>query len=376
MNAIEIEYELNGDAPYYWDTETNWSGGALPASTDMVTINNAALKTSPLIVKSGTSAVASNLVADVGTIVVEQNAALTARKGNAGGITLAKTANAVSVVTNNGTVTAYNLDFGSKTAAELARFDNFGTLNVVNAMRLQLDGGAPSIFYNHAGATLRKTGGNEYSFYLGHGATSGGYSMLVNEGDIFDNTTEIWAGLHSLAKCDIVINQSGRFFTEKSIVLGCVSGTLCVLTLNDNGYCSGNAQWVLGGRTKAAKNTNAEGRIILNDFSILAASNTVYAGYGENGRGIIALNDSSKMTSTKAVYLGYGESATGTLAMGGQGSFTTSANLNIGYGADATGSLTLTNSSTAEVKGHAYMGLSAGATGNMTLSDSAAVRIR
>lgn len=244
-------------------------------------------------------------------------------------------------------------------------------------MRLQLDGGTPSIFHNHAGATLRKTGGNEYTFYLGHTSSAGGYSTLINEGDIFDNTTEIWAGLHSSAKCDIIINQSGRFFTEKSIVLGCVANTLCVLTINDNGYCSGNARWILGGRAAAtSNNNNAEGRIVMNDSSTLAVSNSLYAGYGTDGRGFITLNDSAKMTSNSSLHLGYGSGATGTITMGGNSSFSTSGEFNLGYNAGATGSLTLTNSATAEIGGKAYIGRGASTTGNMTLADSAIVTMK
>ena len=374
--AANVTYQLNGSAPYYWATDTNWSGGALPTTDDNVTISQTALKTNPLFVRPGDNAVSSNLVIGNGTLYVEANASLTAKKGEAGGITIAKDASTVGAITNYGTITAYNFDFGSKTKANLARFDNFGTLNVERALRLQLDGGTPSIFYNHAGATLRKTGGNHYTFYLGHTSSAGGYSTLINEGDIFDNTDEIWAGLHSSAKCDIIINKSGRFFTEKSIVLGCVANTLGVLTMNDHGYCSGKAQWVLGGRTKAAAGDNATGQIVMNDNSTLAASNTMFVGHCQNGRGFITLNDSAKITSTSAFYLGYGTSAAGTMTMGGNSSFSNSGEFNLGYNAGVTGSLTLTNSATAEVGGKAYIGRGASATGNMTLADSAMVTFK
>ena len=374
-NAANMSYTPSGTPPYLWSNATAW-GGALPTADDNATVSQTALKTNPLFVRPGDNAVSSNLVIGNGTIYVEPEASLTVKKGASGGITIANAKNTVGVITNYGTITAYNFDFGSKTKANLARFDNFGTLNVERAVRLQLDGGTPSIFHNHEGATLRKTGGNEYTFYLGHTSSAGGYSTLINEGDIFDNTTEIWAGLNSSAKCDIIINKSGRFFTEKSIVLGCVANTLCVLTMNDHGYCSGKAQWVLGGRTKAAAGDNATGQIVMNDNSTLAASNTMYVGYCQNGRGFITLNDSAKMTSTSAFHLGYGASATGTMTMGGDSSFSNSGEFNLGYGSGATGSLTLTNSATAEVGGKAYIGRGSNATGNMTLADSAMVTFK
>ena len=401
VTGADFSYTPQGSAPYYWSDTAAW-GGTLPTDDDSATVSQTALLANPLFVRPGDNAVSSNLFLGNGTLYVEPSASLTVKKGAAGGITIANSSSTVGVITNYGTITAYNFDFGSKTKANLARFDNFGTLNVERALRLQLDGGTPSIFHNHAGATLRKTGGNEYTFYLGHTSSRGGYSTLINEGDIFDNTTEIWAGLNSSAKCDIIINQSGRFFTEKSIVLGCVANTLCVLTMNDHGYCSGKAQWVLGGRTKAAAGDNATGQIIMNDNSTLAASNTMFVGHCQNGRGFITLNDSAKMTSTSAFHLGYGASATGTMTMGGDSSFSNSGEFNIGYGASATGtmtmggnssftnsgefnlgynagatgSLTLTNSATAEVGGKAYIGRVTGSTGNMTLADSAMVTFK
>ena len=401
--AANVSYQLNGPAPYYWATDTNWSGGALPTTDDNVTISQTALKTSPLTVQSGDNAVASNMCVDVGTLYVEQGATLTTKKGNAGGMSLAKTANASGVVTNYGTITTYNCDLGTYSASKgtLAQFDNFGTLTIENAFRLQVKG-TPSLFYNHAGATVNKTGGTRYTFYLGvDGNSADKLCRIINEGDFFDNTEEIWMGLSSktYSQNEIIVRGNGRFFAAKNVALGLGTGSIGIITLSDNGYLSGNAAWHVGGSSLDTRYTGAEGRIILNDSSTFAASNAVYVGRREKCIGTIILNDSSKMiVPTKAIYVGNGvssigsiemngdsslelgsglmylgsaSSSTGTVTMGSSSSLKLGSALRIGHVSNSVGIMTLTNSATAVIKDNVQIGYGANSSGTLTLTNSA-----
>ena len=400
--AANVSYTPQGSAPYYWSNAAAW-GGTLPTTEDAATISQAGLKTSPLIVQSGESAVSSNLCVDIGTLHVEHGATLTAKKGKAGGMSLAKSGSAMGVVTNYGSITAYNLDLGTYSASKgtLAQFDNFGTLTVENALRMQIKG-TPSLFYNHAGATVRKTGGNEYTFYFGvDGNSANKFNGIINEGDFFDNTGEIWMGLSSkvYSQNEIIVRGNGRFFAGQHVALGLSNGSLGIITLSDNGYLSGNAEWHVGGSSKDKRYTGAEGRIILNDSSIFAASNAVYLGQREKCIGSLTLNDSSKMiVPTKAIYAGNGVSSFGTITMGGNssielgtgsmylgcassftGTVTMGSNsslklgyaLRIGHAASAVGIMTMTNSAATVVKDNVQIGYGSNSTGMLTLTNSA-----
>ena len=430
--GASLSYTPQGSAPYYWSDAAAW-GGTEPTNDDNATISSATFTTSPLTVQGESSANASNLYVDIGTLYVAPNATLTAKKGAAGGISIAKSKNATGVVTNYGSVTAYNLDLGTYSSSKgtLAQFDNFGTLTIENCLRMQILG-TPSLFYNHAGATVRKTGGNEYTFYFGVGGNSANkFNGIINEGDFFDNTLEIWMGLSSKAHSqnEIIVRGNGRFFAEQHVALGLGNSSLGIITLSDNGFLSGNAEWHLGGSYRDKRYTGAEGRIILNDSSIFAASNAVYLGQRENCIGLLSLNDSSKMiVPTKAIYAGNGVSSTGTITMAGNSrlefgtgslylgcasnaigtvimgdnsnlklgyalrighadnsvgimTLTNSAtavirdNVQIGYGSNSTGTLTLTNSATMDMQYYVYLGVNAGAKGIISLTGDAALYV-
>ena len=249
--AANVSYAPQGSAPYYWSNTAAW-GGELPTSADDATINSATLKTSPLTIQGGTSAAGGFVHVDNGTLYVEPNATLTAKNSanSDGGIFLAMSANSTGVVTNYGSITTRTLDLGEYATSKgtLARFDNFGSLTIEQKFRFQMDG-TPSIFHNHAGATVRKTGGDGWTFYFGYKGQTGSCSTLINEGDFFDNTYEIWMGLtaRNYSQNDIIVNGNGRFFAEKNVAIGVYANSLATITLNDNGYlfrqCHVEAWW-------------------------------------------------------------------------------------------------------------------------------------
>ena len=261
----------------------------------------------------------------------------------------AQTASGTAVITNYGTITAYNLDLGtySQSRGLLAQFDNFGTLTLANALRLQVKG-TPSLFYNHAGATVRKTGGNQYTFYFGvDGNSANRACKIINEGDFFDNTTEIWMGLTSrtYSENEIIVQGNGRFFADKKVAVGFMTDSIATITLNDNGYLSGKATWHLGGSDVDSRAfPRAEGHIILNDNSFFMASNSVYVGRRADCIGLIALNDSSKMITARNVPVQFG------------------------FAANSVGTLTLTNSAVADFGYYVYVGSGTAARGFVSLA--------
>ncbi|MBR2839185.1 MAG: hypothetical protein IKE55_10405 [Kiritimatiellae bacterium] len=298
-----------------------------------------------------------------------------------GNMSIATTSGATGVVTNRGTMTVKDLDLGMYGGGKgaLAQFDNFGTLTVANCLRMQIVG-TPSVFYNHAGATVRKTGGSEYSFYFGVGGT-GTYSTLINEGDFFDNSKETWMGQSTAAnsKNDLIIRGNGRFFAAQNFAIGHVAGSLGTITLNDNGLLSGSATYRLGGSWQNASN-NAEGRIVLNDNSHFAVSNNLFVGCTQTSKGSIALNDSAKMTMVNSeMHLAYGVSTTGSMTMGGNSRLvheTSSKNFLFGRGERSSGSMTLGDSASALIKSYAYVGSGNYSVGNLTLTNSAVFDIQ
>ena len=401
--AATLSYTPQGSAPYYWDNATAW-GGVLPGSDDDATINNATFRTSPLTIQGGTSA-AGFLHVDNGTLYVEPNATLSAKNsaGSDGGIYFTKSASSTGVVTNYGTITTYKLDLGEYNTSKgtLARFDNFGTLTIENTFRFQMDG-TPSIFHNHANGTVRKTGGNGWTFYFGYKGVTGSYSTLINEGDFFDNTYEMWMGLsaRSYSQNDIIVNGNGRFFAAQNVSIGATANSLATITLNDNGYLSGNAKWRLGGRgtTASTVHDREEGRIVLNGNSTFAASNHVYVGFAKTGKGSITLNESSRMTlDVGELYLGYDSTSTGTVSVcdsaslifpksymkigvgassyglfeAGDTSCVTSPTIIVASGANSTGTLALSGNCQFVEPQTFYVGYNNGAKGYYTLKDSA-----
>ena len=290
-------------------------------------------------------------------------------------MSIATTAGATGIVTNRGSMTIKDLDLGKYSGGKgaLAQFDNFGTLTVENCLRMGILG-TPSVFFNHAGATVSKTGGSEYSFYFG--VDNYGHSTLVNEGDFFDNSKEIWMGQtgKSVSQNNLIVQGNGRFLVAQNMAIGHVAGSLGTVTLNDNALLSGKGIYRLGGSWQNAK-TGAEGRVVLNDNSLFAVSNAIVIGCTGTSKGTIELNDSSKMTATGSeVQLAYGTSSTGSIVMGGNSSFvheTYGKSVLFGYGKTSTGSMTLTNSATALVKGYVYVGNGESSVGNLTLDDSA-----
>lgn len=107
-SAATLTYTPQGSAPYLWSDTAAW-GGAVPTDDDSATVSQTTLKSNPLFVTPGDNAVSSNLVIGNGTLYVEPNASLTVKKGEAGGITIAKDdGTTVGVVTNYGTITLWH----------------------------------------------------------------------------------------------------------------------------------------------------------------------------------------------------------------------------------------------------------------------------
>ena len=371
--AADVSYSLNGSAPYYWSTEGNWSGNALPGVDDAAIISQSGLNTSPLIVEADTSLSVSNIFLETGMMVVEPGASLTVKKGKSGFFGIGRLANVTAMVTNHGSIASYNFDLGNSAVANkgtLSRFDNFGDLTI--DWRLGMGwGGTPCIFYNHEGATVTKNRtGSTYTFYFCY---AGGSSTLINDGTFTDLTaSHIRVGMSSSGKAAIILNKSGIFTSNGTLGLGYANNCNGSLTQNDSSRTefTGNVSLGYGG--------SAVGAISLNDSSKYESKGgSVNVGAGANSKGYFTLSNESAFASSAAVYIGAETGSYGSMEFADSSTGTFSGDCRIGYGgAKAFGSLTFADTSTATFNGYCSVGAEKLSVGEMHLKDSACVTTR
>ena len=378
--AADVSYLLNGSAPYYWSTEGNWSGNALPGADDAAIISQSGLNTSPLIVEADTSLSVSNIFLETGMMVVEPGASLTVKKGNSGFFSIGRLANVTAVLTNYGSIAAYNFDLGNNAVARkgtLSRFDNFGDLTI--DWRLGMGwGGTPCIFYNHEGATVTKNRtGSTYTFYFCY---AGGNSTLINDGTFTDLTaSHIRVGMSSSGKAAIILNKSGTFTSNGTVGLGYgdtnngnASTANGSLTQNDSSRSEFTGSVCLG------YGKFAVGTVTLNDSSTFESKGgSVYVGYGTNGKGYFTLSNESAFVSSVPVILGNGSSSYGSMVFADNSAGSFGSDCRIGYGgAKSFGSLAISDNASVTFNGLCGVGISVGGVGEMHLADSARVETR
>ena len=349
--AADVSYSLNGSAPYYWSTEGNWSGNALPGVDDAAIISQSGLNTSPLIVEANTSPSVSNLFFETGMMVVEPGASLTVKNTatvSKSSFEIGRLANVTATVTNYGSIAVNSFDLGNSVAPSghkgtLSRFDNFGDLTI--DWRLGMGWrGTPGIFYNHEGATVTKNRtASTYTFYFCYG---GGDSTLINDGTFTDLTaSHIRMGMNSSGKAAIILNKSGVFTSNGTLGLG---------------YAN-----------------NCNGSLTQNDSSRTEFTGSVNLGYGSSAVGAISLNDSAKYESKGgSVNVGAGANSRGYFTLSNESAFVSSAAVYIGAGTGSYGSMEFADTSTATFNGYCSVGAAKLSVGEMHLKDSACVTTR
>ena len=263
-----------------------------------------------------------------------------------GGMTLATDTGLSGVVTNRGTMTINDLDFGKDQSGNhpgtLASFDNFGTLTIGTRLRMGWEN-TPSIFYNHEGATCQKTGGTSYTFYIGYP----GNSSFINEGTFISHASDqLWMGMGS-GKSELVMNKNAQFTTGYYVKMGHTGSTTSRLFLNDTSRMAGPTLWELGATAgcKAYVTISNQASLVQQSYSGRAFN----VGRTSNSLGVLSLNDN----------------ATAELAN----------QLNVGAGAGAVGEITLNNQSALTAMGATYIG-NASSTGTVVLADSSVMTNR
>ena len=337
-NAADMSYTPNGTPPYLWSDTTAW-GGTLPSTSDVVTIADAGLLVHPLVLEATTAATVSKCWVDNAVLYVERGGSLTVK--DSASFSLGISPGAIGVVTNYGTITTPSLDLGSYTRpaggakASMARFDNFGTINISTHFRMGVSN-TPSFFYNHEGATFNKTGGGSYSFY--QATTAGGDSTIINEGTMVCGAkTETWSG-NSSAKSEVILRKSGTFDPGPYYKVGHTASTT---------------------------------RFYLQDNSRMSGATKYNVGAVNNAKGYFTLSNESAFATTKEVNLGVGSKALGSFFIANDSTATFGGACNFGSGATATGIVEAVDSATATFSGACNIGATANASGFLNVSDSA-----
>ena len=361
--AANLSYTPQGSAPYYWSNAAAW-GGALPGSGDEAIANNLALLANPLIVASGTSpSVGTNRLGNC-ILQIEEGASLSMSSGY---MLLAGVANQTSIVTNYGTVSVNDLQFGvyggsgGTGKGKLAQFDNFGTLNIGTYFRIGIRG-TRSIFYNHEGATFNKTGGGAWSFYMA--TDSGGDSTIINEGTmVCGSGTETWTG-NSDSKNEIIMRKSGTFNPGPLLKIGHVGTSTTTINLYDNSKLLGSTLYRVGGTS------GSKGYITLSNESSIVTSDSMYLGYEASTIGSLALADNATANLGYTI-VGRGGSSKGILTLAdnsclviGSGSEV----VHFGYSDNSSGSLSLSGSAMADIRRPVYLGSGNTASGAISLA--------
>ena len=223
-----------------------------------------------------------------------------------GNMSIATTAGATGKVENYGTMNVKELDLGKYSASKgaLAQVDNYGTLTIGTHLRMGVLG-TPSIFYNHEGGTVNKTGGGGYNFYLGANA-AGTVSTLISEGNFtFPSGDQLRAGANSGTTNHIVLAKSGTFTANGHIYMSEANNTLGTLVMKDNSRLTGSGNIV----APACVNQNSRGPssayiALSNDAAIVKTKGYIHLGATTNSFGCLSLNDNSRVDLPNVLYVG------------------------------------------------------------------------
>ncbi|MBR3222325.1 MAG: hypothetical protein IKF72_08865 [Kiritimatiellae bacterium] len=224
-----------------------------------------------------------------------------------GNMSIATTAGATGKVENYGTMNVKELDLGKYSASKgaLAQVDNYGTLTIGTHLRMGIVG-TPSIFYNHEGGTVNKTGGGGYNFYLGANA-AGTVSTLISEGNFtFPSGDQLRAGANSGTTNHIVLAKSGTFTANGHIYMSEANNTLGTLVMKDNSRLTGSGNIVAPARVNQnSRGPNSLAYIILsNDAAIVKTKGYIHLGANTNSFGCLSLNDNSRVDLPNVLYVG------------------------------------------------------------------------
>ena len=285
-----------------------------------------------------------------------------------GGMTLATDTGLSGVVTNRGTMTINDLDFGKDQSGnhpgKLASFDNFGTLTIGSKLRMGWEN-TPSIFYNHEGATCQKTGGTGYTFYIGYP----GNSSFINEGTFISHASDqLWMGMGS-GKSELVMNKNAQFTTGYYVKMGHTGSTTSRLFLNDASRMAGPTLWDLGANTgcKAYVTISNQASLVQQTYSGRAFN----VGRTSNSLGVLSLNDNATAELANQLNVGAGAGAVGEITLNNQSALTALGATYIGN-ASSTGTVVLADSSVLTNRGGAFVvGMGANGKGSFVVKDSA-----
>ena len=364
--AATLDYTPSGSAPYVWSNAQNW-GGSLPGSADSVTIASSLLLANPLILQSGTSASITGGTIGDGILTVESGASLSA----SGAIGLAAATGLTGIITNSGTMTVGTIDFGKDKAGKglLGRFDNFGMLTITERLRMGW-ASTPSVFYNHEGATVDKTGGEGYTFYVGYP----GDSTFINEGTFTSHSGDcMWMGMGA-GKSEVFLNKRGVMTTGYDYRTGYNANSTTRIFLNGQSRMSGPTWWRMG--VKAGSKTYIT---LSNESAFVVQRRTGYAydrypfsiGAASTAVATLTLADAATAEFDTQFRVGSSSGSRGEVFLDGHASLTTLASIYAGN-ASATGMITLAESSVMTNKSEAFV-LGCGTRGNatMTVKDNA-----
>lgn len=345
-SAADVSFTPPASPPYLWSTPSNWSSGALPGINDKAVLADTKLATAPLILEADTTRAISNMTvgATSSSSAATTKAALFENRGTLtlyGTLSLPGAQWATGIVTNRGTLTTTGLILGYPADGAYgtrARLDNFGTITVTNTFHMGYGGhwgwgGTPSVLHNHSGAKFTKSGGGDWTSYIGYPAN--GDVTIVNEGEFTTASgVPLWIGM-----C------SSTAITPKIIVKG--DGVFTA-----NGYL----------QIQRLDNAGLKSAVIVQDNGQLLGSGSIDVGYGKKAAGYLVLSNAASVVKTAKIRVGAGN----------------------GQSWGAQGHLSLNGTSRVEIQGNAwdtgiYLGAYNsttinGSTGVVSVADNASVR--
>ena len=358
--AADFYYTPQGSAPYYWSNVDAW-GGTPPGTEDIAILNDAALATSPVVVKTESSVTVSNVTlgsasgtSGYNLLLVEQGATLSA-PGDDGLII----GGATGVVTNYGSVTGRIRMGPHPNKGTFARFDNFGTISAIGLWLGR--GGMPSLFYNHAGATFTHIGTGSWNFYM---SQHGGESVFINEGTMsITSGSPLWMCLGGgNFKSELRIQGDGTFAANGEVRMGYNGGGTAYIYVTDNGKITGSGDLNIGHSTTGTL-------VLSNNASIVKSSGAVKLGCNNSyGKGFLQMHDDSSASFGGNAYVGNTSDASGTITMDGNSHLTIGGELRLGENARSVGTVTLTNSAIIDARAFTPLGVGTAARGIMTLA--------
>ena len=361
VSAASLSYTPQGSAPYYWSNAAAW-GGTEPGSDDTVAINNSTLLANPLTIGTGTSPAIASATLGNGILSVENGASFTV----GGSVILAPATGLTGIVTNRGTMTVGDLDMGKDKAGKgtLGRFDNFGNLTITNRLRMGW-ASTPSIFYNHEGATVNKTGGTSYTFYIGYP----GDTTFINEGTFNSHASDqLWMGMGA-AKSEIIMNKSAVFTMGGEVRTGYTANKTSRIFLNDQSRMSGPTYWKMGVNTgtKTYMTLSNESALVVQRIGTSKIYDKPFClGFSADAIATLALADSTTAEFDTQLKVGASSGSRGVLTLEGHSALTALASFYAGN-ASATGTITLADSSVMTNRNEAFV-LGNGTRGNVTMT--------